>query len=363
MTQPEFPDPVKTAEEAREDNYWTNQEGGGDGLIKGQGLSGAWEESSFKEDFDKAWDAAAGLISGDASVVEAAGDIQSFVSGLPIAGLIADPLHTLLTFGLGFLIDVIKPLDDALKLVTGDEEELKNAAEEFGEVSKKLESLAKDFKDKIGSGLSSWRGASANAARERLVEFGTGIEDTKGVADSIVTLLEGSAALMKTAYDLVMDLIASLIEWLIITWLAAQAAAVPTLGASEVAAAVATTAEVAVATTRVGRIVQRVTAVLQKIGKVLKVLSGRLAGPKWWRNTAEKFAGKDAMETFRGVDKAGNVIGPGGWKGSAQQFGKDALSNAGTTLLDNAKSDGKGVYDMVTDEGPDHADINRKLSI
>lgn len=66
-------------------------------------------------------------------------------------------------------------------------------------------------------------------------------------------LLEGSAALMKTAYDLVMDLIASLIEWLIITWLAAQAAAVPTLGASEVAAAAATTAEVAVATTRAPR--------------------------------------------------------------------------------------------------------------
>ncbi|RAS68707.1 hypothetical protein C8D87_102780 [Lentzea atacamensis] len=71
------------------------------------------------------------------------------------------------------------------------------------------------------------------------------------------------------------------------------------------------------------------TAVLQKIGKVLKVLSGRLAGPKWWRNTAEKFACKDAMETFRGVDKACIVIGTGGWKGSAQQFGEDALTNAG----------------------------------
>lgn len=354
MSEPEYPDAVKTAEEAKDDNYWTNENGGGDGLIKGQGVAGAWEESSFKEDFDKAWDAATGVLSGEQSVLEAAGDIESFVSGLPIAGMITDPLHTLLTVGLGFLIDVIKPLDDALKLVTGDEEELKNAAEEFGVVSEQLGTLAQDFKSKIGSGLSSWQGESANAARERLVEFGAGIEDTKGVADSIVTLLNGSAALMKTAYDLVMDLIASFVEWLIITWLAAQAAAVPTLGASEVAAAGATAAEIAIATTRVGRIVQRVTAVLKKIGRVLKVLSGKLAGPKWWRNTAEKFAGKDAMAAWNKTP---------GWGPAAKQFGKDALSNAGTTLVDSAKDGGKDVYDMATDEGPDHADINRKLSI
>ncbi|GGP57901.1 WXG100 family type VII secretion target [Saccharothrix coeruleofusca] len=354
---------VSTEQEVRDDNYWTSEDGG-DGFLKGEGFVGTLQESGLYESGQKAWSALGDLTSGNPAEVHAAvGEIQGFVAELPIAGLVVDPLHTLLTFGLGFLVDLIKPLDDALKLVTGDEEQLGIAAEKFDKVSKDLEGLAKKFATTVETGLESWQGAASGASRERLAEFAEGIMGTSGEAAGVVDILNGSKALMKTAYDLVMDLIASLVEWLIITWLAAQAAAVPTLGASEVAAAAATTAEIAVATSRVTRIVQKVTAILQKISKALKVLSGRLAGPKWWRTTAEKFAGKDAMDVFRGRDAAGNVLGPGGWKGSAQQFGRDALTNAGTTLVDNAKAGGKDVYDMLADEPPNAADVDRKLSI
>ncbi|WP_367134819.1 hypothetical protein [Saccharothrix sp. HUAS TT1] len=347
---------VATEQEARDDNYWTSEEGD---FLKPVGESGLVESGAT------AWNALGGLTSGNPVEVQAAvGDIQSFLGEFPSAAeVIADPLHSLLTFGLGFLVDLIKPLDDALKLVTGDEEQLTLAARHFEKVAADLKALSETFAGTVEGGLASWRGEAAEASRERLGEFAVGIAETGGEAESIVTLLTGSAALMKTAHDLVMDLIASLVEWLIITWLAAQAAAVPTLGASEVAAAGATAVQVGVTVSRVSRIVQRVTAVLQKIGRVFKVLTGRLAGPKWWRGTAEKFAGKDAMQTFLGEDGAGNVIGPGGWKGSAQQFGKDALGNAGATLAGAAQESGKDVHDMVTDEPPNAADIDQKLSI
>ena len=347
---------VSTGQEVRDGNYWTSEDGG---FFKPIGESGTVEAGA------KAWDALGGLTSGNPMEVQAAvGDIQAFLGEFPSAAeVIADPLHSLLTFGLGFLIDLIKPLDDALKLVTGDEEQLALAAKHFEKVAADLQALSEKFAGTVEGGLASWQGQAADASRERLGEFAVGIAETGKEAESVVTLITGSAALMKTAYDLVMDLIASLIEWLIITWLAAQAAAVPTLGASEVAAAGATAVQVGVTVSRVSRIVQRVTAVLTKIGRVFKVLTGRLAGPKWWRTTAEKFAGKDAMQTFLGKDSAGNVIGPGGWKGSAQQFGKDALGNAGATLVGAVQESGKDVYDMVTDEPPDAADVDRKLSL
>ncbi|WP_285745762.1 hypothetical protein [Lentzea sp. NBRC 105346] len=350
---------VKNEQEAREDNYWTSEDGG-DGILKGEGFLGTLQESSLYEDGTKAWKALGNLTSGDpAEVKEAVSDIKGFISDIPVAEFIQDPLHTLLTFGLGFLIDLIKPLDDALKLVTGDEEELGNAAEKFEQVAKDLKAMGEKFADTVETGLQSWHGEASGASRERLSEFAEGIMETGGEAESIVALLNGSKALMKTAYDLVMDLIASLIEWLIITWLAAQAAAVPTCGASEVAAAGATAVEVGVTTSRVAKIVQKVTQILQKIGRVFKVLSGKLAGPKWWRNAAEKFAGKDAMNTFRG----GPGVGPGGWKGSAQAFGKDALGAAGTTLGTNAVEGGPDVIGMMTDEAPDASEVDRKLSI
>jgi hypothetical protein len=46
---------------------------------------------------------------------------------------------------------------------------------------------------------------------------------------------------MEVAKDVILDLTSQFIEWLIITWLAAQAAAILTCGASEAAAAAATT--------------------------------------------------------------------------------------------------------------------------
>lgn len=345
---------VNNADEARDDNYWTSEDGG-DGFLKGEGVVGTLKESGLYEDGAKAWKALGNLTSGNpADVQEAVGDIQGFVSELPIAGMITDPLHTLLTFGLGFLIDLIKPLDDALKLVTGDEEQLGNAAEKFEQVAKDLKGMGEQFAGTVETGLQSWHGEASGASRERLSEFAEGIVETGGEAESIVALLNGSKALMKAAYDLVMGLIASLIEWLIITWLAAQAAAIPTCGASEVAAAGATTVEVGVATSRVATVVQKVTGILQKISKVFKVLSGRLAGPKWWRTTAGKFAGKDAMAAWNKTP---------GWGPAAKQFGKDALSNAGTSLADSAKSGGKDVIGMMTDDPPDASEVDRKLSI
>lgn len=345
----EEPEPVKTEQEARADNNWTNGDGE-DPFLKGIG------ESSLVEDFGKVTKALGKLTSGT-GVVEtqaAVSDIEGFVTGLPIMGAVADPLHTLLTFGLGFLVDLIKPLDDALKLVTGDEDELKKAAEAFTKIAKDLKGLASEFATTVDTGTQSWQGASATASRERLTEFAVGIQETGFEAESIVALLEGSKALMKAAYDVVMGLIASLIEWLVITWLAAQAAAVPTLGASEVAAAGATVVQVGVTTTRVAGIVQKVTTVLQKISRVFKILAGKLAGPKWWRTTAGKFAGKDAMAAWNKTP---------GWGAAGGQLAKNATAAVGTSLLDNAKSDGKAVYDMTTDEPPDAAEIDRKLSI
>lgn len=356
MTAPAGEDEKKVdnAEEAKADNYWTSEDGG-DGILKGEGFLGTLGESGIVESSGEAWDALGKLTTGNpADVQEAVGDIQGFVSELPIAGAIVDPLHTLLTFGLGFLIDLIKPLDDALKLVTGDEEQLGNAAEKFEQIAEDLKAMGEKFATTVETGLQSWQGEAAEAGRERLGEFAVGIVETGGEAESIVALLNGSKALMKTAYDLVMDLIASLVEWLIITWLAAQAAAVPTLGASEVAAAGATAVEVGVTTSRVSSVVTRVTGILQKISKVFKVLSGRLAGPKWWRTTAGKFAGKDAVAAWNKTP---------GWGPAARQFGKDALSNAGTTLADNAKDGGLDVIGMMTDEPPNASGIDRKLSI
>lgn len=341
---------VLNADEARADNYWTNKPGDepNDGIIKGDGVVGALKETPP----GKVYEAISNLATGKGDMEAVVTEIGEFASAVPFSAFV-DPFHGLLVTGLGFLVDLIKPLDDALKLVTGDPDQLENAATKFTKVAKDLKNLGTDFARTVDSGLATWHGEAAGKGHERLKEFAEGITMTSGEAESVVGLLEGSKALMQTAYDLVMDIIAALVEWLIITWLAAQAAAVPTLGGSEVAAAAATAVEVGVATTRVTKIVTKVTQLLQKISRVFKILIGRLGGPKWWQTTTKHLAGRDARKIFD----------QGGWKASAKVFGKDTASNAGQTLLESAIKDGAGVVGAFTDEPPDAGEINRKLTM
>ena len=61
-------------------------------------------------------------------------DVDSFASGHS-GELMGDPLEALIEAGLGFLIDLVAPLKDALNLVTGDPDGLNDKAEEWAGVA------------------------------------------------------------------------------------------------------------------------------------------------------------------------------------------------------------------------------------
>jgi hypothetical protein len=138
---------------------------------------------------------------------------------------------------------------------------------------------------------------------------------------------------MEAAVEIIKSLLADLIEWLIITWLAAQAAAIPSLGASEVAAAGATAVEVGTTTARVAKVVHRILELVEKIGKAIqevlskiRILKGPIGklGAKFggtadkmreWGNLGAKSAelGNDLRkaplgELKKGAEKAGEKL-------------------------------------------------------
>jgi hypothetical protein len=101
--------------------------------------------------------------------------------------------------------------------------------------------------------------------------------------------------LMQAAYDIVNGIIASVVEQVVITWIAAQAAAVFTFGASEAAAGAATVAEVGEGTAQAGAKVEETTGLLNKIISVLKKIM----------DTIKEIGGnlKHPLQTF--MDEAG----------------------------------------------------------
>ncbi len=204
-------------------------------------------------------------------VVSVISDMNNFMQeGMKLAGAIADPLNFLISKGLGWLLDVVAPLKQAVDLVSGDPAATSKAA---GRVQRHREA------DR-GTGPHLRRAPEGGSAELEVRRRRQGRGQARRVpprhrgngstAGHIAAVLQGSSMFMQVAEDIIKGILSDLIEWLVVTWIAAQLAAVPTCGASEVAAAAATPVEAGISTAKAGGEVNKVRSVIQKIMDVLR---------------------------------------------------------------------------------------------
>ena len=236
-----------------------------------------------------------------------AGDIVTFAAAAG-GDSIKDPLSVLVDAGLGFLLDHLAPLKHGAELVTGDSGTVAAAADTWSRIATDLQGLATELDGALSSGLTEWSGQGARAASREFAQLVVAIDGMSHEASSMSDLLTGSAALMVAALDIVKSIISDLISWLVVTWLAAQAAAVPTLGASEVAAATATTVEVTITTTRVTGKVTEVTRIVVRVEQVVLRIERAVGSHAQAASTFQKFAaaaragiGKEVVGATRGA--------------------------------------------------------------
>jgi hypothetical protein len=201
-------------------------------------------------------------------------DVASFASGA--ASVVEDPLNALISAGLGFLMDVITPLKTELQKVTGNPDALDKGNEKFTEIGKDIAKMANDLTDTMSKGLANWSGDAKNAAAKQINDFITQVDETADIAGNVAMCLSLSGTLMDAAYNFVLGIISQCIEWLIVTWLAAQAAAVFTLGGSEAAAGAATAVEVSTESANAADKVDEATTLVEKIVNIIKQLWSKI---------------------------------------------------------------------------------------
>ncbi|MFS8522736.1 MAG: hypothetical protein FWJ87_15450 [Micromonosporaceae bacterium] len=224
------------------------------------------------------------LISNRIRAYEAAvdGDVAS-VQGAAAAlaahlwALGTDPVHWLITAGLGFLVDVLQPIEDLLGLVTGNPERMAGEIDKWRRVSGALRPLAEKIRAAADAGLAGWEGLAADTARARLHQFADGVAFLAADVDRLAALMDIARTLMELIQQILIGLLAALVQWLIPTWTAAMAAAVPTAGASTAAAAAATTAQVSATTARATQFVHRLVALLKQIVSIIQKMASALA--------------------------------------------------------------------------------------
>ncbi|POM26820.1 hypothetical protein BTM25_12280 [Actinomadura rubteroloni] len=306
---------------------------------------------------------------GDGDFGSVAGDIADL--GMTGLAIWADPLNALISAGLGFLIDWCEPLKSAITWVTGNAGAIEDYRKNWKEIQDKLVSMSNDLQTSLSGNLGSWKGTAGDAARKRLGEFQEGVQRTIGEVGDVMSTLALSGGLMDAALDVVKGILSEFVEWLILTWLAAQAAAVPTLGASEAAAAGATAGEAAIATSRAMSVIQKVTRIFKKLMEIMAKVRASVAkiGAKAYRPLAyeARHAGSlgklPKMDGLREAARAASGKGIRDFPGQVKpQSPRDVLEDVAPLIIKGGGGGAQAAQDGNPIEVPSSEEINRLLN-
>ncbi|RRR99453.1 WXG100 family type VII secretion target [Glycomyces terrestris] len=253
-----------------------------------------------------------GTIAGDDRLSSAAG-IPADIAGIAMQGLLAvrDPIYALVNAGLGFLIELIDPLQELMDAVAGDKDEMARQGEVWGQVGDALGALSGETGDAVRANLTGWSGQAADAAYNQLTAIEAAIMAASQEALSVKTLLGWAQALSEAIEGCIRSIVAELLSWLVTRGLIALANSAWTFGAS-------------VATFILGAAAKGFSMfmrAMQWVQKSVKVFS-RLA------TVMLKFLGKNP---FRGINPTNGfeLAGKGLWLGVLKNVGV----KAGTGLL------------------------------
>ncbi|MFC5184030.1 WXG100 family type VII secretion target [Actinomadura harenae] len=279
-------------------------------------------------------------------------------AGLTAVSAFFDPLGALVSAGVGFLVDWIKPLHDVLAAVTGDDGAISDHRKAWKQISDEVRALSHAMAAQLSSDLSEWTGPASDQAHARIGDVLQGIHDIGTEIGGITGILAVSASVMDSAMSAIKDLISQLVEWLIVTWLAAQAAAPLSFGASEGAAAAATSAEVSTAMSRAGRVVQRLLAEFRRLQEAMGRILTRLSQIKGLGKLSDAKFGKDLMEDGSDAMKAAR-------DGGRMPFGYDPVDpmrGAADKILGGLFQNGQDNTPDNDSRVPAHGELNGLLN-
>ena len=189
---------------------------------------------------------------------------------------VTSPLSEAVNTGMDWLLyPFVAPLLELLELVVGDPDQLDRHAQAWQQAATQIEDVAHDQERQLARLLDGWEGEAAQAYAAKITQLVQSLREAgqqmTGTADS----LADTATDLRNAEELLRTIIRELVEWLIITWLAAQALAWCTGAASELAAADASILESIVALMRAKRVVDALRYALYEYAKAIEVVKAR----------------------------------------------------------------------------------------
>ncbi|AXB47857.1 DUF6531 domain-containing protein [Amycolatopsis albispora] len=203
--------------------------------------------------------------------------------GLEVLSLVVDPIGTLASYGVSWLIEHVQPLKEALDWLAGDPPVIQSFSDTWANVAAEVNAIAGDLGNEVTNGTAGWQGEGADAYRGAAAEQADALAGAASLADGISAGVMIMGTVVAAVRELVRDLVAELVGKLI-TW-ALEAAG--TLGFATPVIAVQATTAISKTITKIsdfirklvktiGNVSPKIRKIIDKLGEIIEKLSKML---------------------------------------------------------------------------------------
>ncbi|MEU8213748.1 WXG100 family type VII secretion target [Micromonospora sp. NPDC049044] len=210
------------------------------------------------------------------SGIESGSWIDSTIGGVATSmdalATVLDPLGSLVSWGVGWLLEHVKPLSDALDWLAGDPDQIAAYASTWRNVAKQSTDALSDLHAGVSAQLAEWDGASARAYQASMAGQIRAMEGIARAASGVASLVEGAGLLVAFVRELVRDLIADFVSVLAVRlplWLAEAGA---TLGIATPLVISQVSSLVAKWAARIGKLISALITSLRRLIPLLRRL-------------------------------------------------------------------------------------------
>ncbi|MCU1679765.1 MAG: repeat-containing protein [Amycolatopsis sp.] len=150
------------------------------------------------------------------------GDWASIAMGavgtaLDALSAVMDPFGAILAAGVGWLLEHVGPLKEALNALTGDADQISANSETWKNIATELSGVGDDLKSMVAADTASWMGDAGDAYRQRSTDtvalLQAASKGCEGASSGVKTAGEVVAAVRTLVRDTIAQLVGHLISW------------------------------------------------------------------------------------------------------------------------------------------------------
>ena len=160
-----------------------------------------------------------GLIEDGQDIAEAmesdswvAQSLAGFGTAMDMQQLVSDPIQTLMSWGIAWLLDHMSPLKDWLNDLTGDPGEVQGFAGTWASIGETLQSNSSDLARSLVTDLEGQEGAGISAYTALQSDIAQHIELAGTCSNAMSTALGVASTIVQVVHDLVRDAIADIVS-------------------------------------------------------------------------------------------------------------------------------------------------------